>query len=159
MSKFRWHLAALFAAVAAMVLGIVVVPAASGAGGVSATFSKGSDWGTGFEGKYTITNNSAAALTSWTVEFTLPANHKVTSLWDGSYTANGQTVTVKNTWNGSIGAGGSVSFGFNGSYTGTFGAPTNCKLNGGSCESGGTNPTTTRSSWNGCSATGRKRGE
>ncbi|WP_439661480.1 glycosyl hydrolase family 18 protein [Lentzea sp. HUAS TT2] len=143
MSKFRWHLAALFAAVAAMVLGIVVVPAASGAGGVSATFSKGSDWGTGFEGKYTIKNNSAAALTSWTVEFTLPANHKVTSLWDGSYTTSGQTVTVKNTWNGSIGVGGSASFGFNGSYSGTFGAPTNCKLNGGSCDAGGTNPTTT----------------
>lgn len=143
MSKFRWHLAALFAAVAAMVLGIVVVPAASGAGGVSATFSKGSDWGTGFEGKYTIKNNSASALTSWTVEFTMPANHKVTSLWDGSYTTSGQTVTVKNTWNGSIGVGGSVSFGFNGSYSGTFGAPTNCKLNGGSCEAGGTNPTTT----------------
>ncbi|SER93856.1 glycosyl hydrolase family 18 protein [Lentzea albida] len=143
MSKFRWHLAALFAAVAAMVLGIVVVPAASGAGGVSATFSKGSDWGTGFEGKYTITNNSTAALTSWTVEFTLPANHRVTSLWDGSYTTSGQTVTVKNTWNGNIGVGGSVSFGFNGAYSGTFGAPTNCKLNGGSCEAGGTNPTTT----------------
>ncbi|HUQ61391.1 glycosyl hydrolase family 18 protein [Lentzea sp.] len=143
MSKFRWHLAALFAAVAAMVLGIVVVPAASGAGGVSATFSKGSDWGTGFEGKYTITNNSTTALTSWTVEFTLPANHRVTSLWDGSYTASGQTVTVKNTWNGNVGVGGSVSFGFNGAYTGTFGAPTNCKLNGASCEAGGTNPTTT----------------
>ncbi len=143
MSKFRWHLAALFAAVAAMVLGIVVVPAASGAGGVSATFSKGSDWGTGFEGKYTITNNGTTALTSWTVEFTLPANHRVTSVWDGSYTTSGQTVTVKNTWNGSVGVGGSVSFGFNGAYTGTFGAPTNCKLNGASCEAGGTNPTTT----------------
>src|SRR5690349_4114634 len=143
MSKFRWHLAALFAAVAAMVLGIVVVPAASGAGGVSATFSKGSDWGTGFEGKYTITNNSTAALTSWTVEFTLPANHRVTSLWDGSYTTSGQVVTVKNTWNGNVGVGQSVSFGFNGAYSGTFGAPTNCKLNGGSCDSGGTNPTTT----------------
>ncbi len=143
MSKFRWHLAALFAAVAAMVLGIAVVPAASGAGGVSATFSKGSDWGTGFEGKYTITNNSTAALTSWTVEFTMPANHRVTSLWDGSYTTSGQVVTVKNTWNGNVGAGQSVSFGFNGAYTGTFAAPTNCKLNGGSCEAGGTNPTTT----------------
>src|ERR1044071_9333654 len=118
MSKFRWHLAALFAAVAALVLGLAIVPAASGAGGVSATFSKGSDWGTGFEGKYTITNNSTAALTSWTVEFTMPANHRVTSLWDGSYTTSGQTVTVKNTWNGSIGVGGAGRFGFDGSPSG-----------------------------------------
>ncbi|GAB2856181.1 glycosyl hydrolase family 18 protein [Lentzea nigeriaca] len=143
MSKFRWHLAALFAAVAAMVLGLAVVPAASGAGGVSATFSKGSDWGTGYEGKYTITNNSTAALTSWTVEFTLPANHKVGSLWDGSFTTSGQVVTVKNTWNGNVGVGQSASFGFNVSYTGPYAAPTNCKLNGASCDAGGTNPTTT----------------
>ncbi|MET0132433.1 MAG: glycosyl hydrolase family 18 protein [Kibdelosporangium sp.] len=141
MSKFRWHLMALFAAISALVLGLAVVPAANGAGGVSATFSKGSDWGTGYEGKYTITNGSASPRTSWTVEFTVPTNHRVTSLWEGSYTTNGQVVTVKNTWNGTIAVGASVSFGFNVAYSGAFSAPTNCKLDGGSCSATGTPPT------------------
>ncbi|MFI9010073.1 glycosyl hydrolase family 18 protein [Actinosynnema sp. NPDC053489] len=143
MSKIRWHVTALFVAVATLVVGLVVAPAASGAGGVSATFSKGSDWGTGYEGKYTIKNGSTAALTSWTVEFDLPAGHKVSSVWDASYTTSGQHVTVKNTWNGNVGVGASVSFGFNVAYSGAFSGPANCKLNGASCDAGGTNPTTT----------------
>jgi chitinase len=39
---------ALLAAVSAVIAGVIVAPA-SAAGGVSATFSKGSDWGTGYE--------------------------------------------------------------------------------------------------------------
>src|SRR4051794_18400382 len=141
MSKLKWQHAGLLAAVGALVLGIVVAAPAAGAGGVSATFSKGSDWGTGYEGKYTISNGSGAARSSWTVEFDLPANAKVSSLWDGSYTTSGQHVTVKNTWNGSIAPGASVSFGFNVAYTGTYSAPSGCKLDGGSCDAGGTPPT------------------
>ncbi|HWO65879.1 MAG TPA: cellulose binding domain-containing protein, partial [Umezawaea sp.] len=102
MTKIRWHLTALFVAVAALVLGLTVVPAASGAGGVSATFTKGSDWGTGYEGKYTISNGGASTLATWTVEFDLPANHRISSLWDGTQTASGQHVTVKNSWNGNV---------------------------------------------------------
>ncbi|QFZ23073.1 glycosyl hydrolase family 18 protein [Saccharothrix syringae] len=143
MSKIRWHVTALFVAVATLVVGLAVAPAASGAGGVSATFSKGSDWGTGYEGKYTIRNNGTSALSTWTVEFDLPAGHRVSSVWDGSQTTSGQHVTVKPTWNGSVGVGASVSFGFNVSYSGAYSAPANCKLNGASCEAGGTNPTTT----------------
>jgi chitinase len=127
-------------ATVALVLGFAVVPA-SGAGGVSATFTKGSDWGTGYEGKYTITNGGSTARSSWQVEFDLPAGHRVSSLWEGSHTVSGQHVTVKNTWNGSIAPGASVSFGFNVAYSGAYAAPANCKLDGGSCDATGTPPT------------------
>ena len=141
MSKLRWpHMVGICTATVALVLGFTAAPAA-GAGGVSATFTKGTDWGTGYEGKYTITNGSSAARSSWQVEFDLPANHRIASLWDGAYTANGQHVTVKNTWNGSIAPGASVSFGFNVAYSGAYSAPANCKLDGGSCDAGGTPPT------------------
>jgi chitinase len=145
MSKIRWHHAALFVAVTTMVLGLAVAPA-SGAGGVNAAFTKSSDWGTGYEGKYTISNGSSAAISSWTVEFDLPAGHTVSSLWDGSYTASGQHVTVKSTWNGSVAPGGTASFGFNVAYSGPYTAPSGCKINGGSCDGSGgptTPPTTT----------------
>jgi chitinase len=141
MSKLRWpHLVGICTATAALVLGIAAVPA-QGAGGVSATFSKGSDWGTGYEGKYTITNGSGSARTSWTVEFDLPSGHRLSGLWDGGSTVSGQHVTVKNTWNGNIAPGASVSFGFNVAYSGAFTAPANCKLDGGSCSATGQPPT------------------
>ncbi|HEY3469938.1 MAG TPA: glycosyl hydrolase family 18 protein [Amycolatopsis sp.] len=142
MSRKRWHLLGLFTAVGALAVGLVTVPA-SAAGGVSASFTKGSDWGTGYEGKYTINNGSGSTLAAWTVEFDLPSGAKISSLWDGSYTASGQHVTVKNTWNGNVGNGSTASFGFNVAYSGTYSAPANCKLNGGSCDAGGSTPTTT----------------
>jgi hypothetical protein len=124
-------------ATGAVVAGLAVAPA-NAAGGISATFSKVSDWGTGYEGKYTIVNGSSSAISSWTVEFDLGAGQKVGSLWDGSYTANGQHITVKGTWNASVAPGGTASFGFNG--TGSFSTPSGCKLNGASCDAGGTTP-------------------
>ncbi|MFJ8916684.1 glycosyl hydrolase family 18 protein [Amycolatopsis sp. NPDC102389] len=142
MSRKRWHLVGLFTAVAALAVGLVTVPA-NAAGGVGATLTKGSDWGSGWEGKYTITNNSGSSLTNWTLEFDLAAGHSIASLWDGSYTVSGQHVTVKNTWNGNLSNGGSTSFGFNVKYSGAYTAPANCKINGGSCDPGGGTPTTT----------------
>jgi chitinase len=141
MPRIRWQLMALLAAVVGVIAGLMVAPA-SAAGGVTATFTKSSDWGTGYEGKYTISNGGTTGISAWTVEFDLAAGAKVGSLWDGSFTASGQHITVKNTWNGSIAPGASASFGFNGPYTGTFSAPTGCKLNGASCDGGTTVPPT-----------------
>ena len=55
MPRIRWHLMASFAAVVAVIAGLMVTPA-SAAGGVSATFSKSSDRGNGYEGDYTPKN-------------------------------------------------------------------------------------------------------
>ncbi|MFJ8916685.1 cellulose binding domain-containing protein [Amycolatopsis sp. NPDC102389] len=131
------------AAAAATAGAVLVIAPASAAGGIGAAFSKGSDWGSGWEGKYTISNNSGSSLPAWTVEFDLPSGHSIASLWDGSYSVSGQHVTVKNTWNGNLSNGGSTSFGFNVKYSGGYVAPANCKINGGSCDPGGGGPTTT----------------
>ncbi|MBB5852331.1 cellulose binding domain-containing protein [Amycolatopsis umgeniensis] len=143
MAKRIWIQAVGLAAAAATAGAVLVIAPASAAGGVGAAFSKGSDWGSGWEGKYTISNNSGSSLPTWTVEFDLPAGHSIASLWDGSYSASGQHVTVKNSWNGNLGNGGSTSFGFNVKYSGSYVAPANCKINGGSCDPGGGGPTTT----------------
>lgn len=139
MKRFRWQFLTIGLAVAAVVGGVVAAPA-SGATGVTAAFTKTSDWGSGYEAKYTISNGGGSALSSWTVEFTLPSGQSIASLWDGSYTANGQSVTVRNTWNGNVPVGGSTSFGF--TVSGSGGSPSNCKINGASCDGTG-NPTTT----------------
>ncbi|KZB83781.1 chitinase [Amycolatopsis regifaucium] len=143
MGKRTWIQAVGLAAAAATAGAVLVIAPASAAGGIGAAFSKGSDWGSGWEGKYTISNNSGSSLPTWTVEFDLPSGHSIASLWDGSYSVSGQHVTVKNTWNGNLSNGGSTSFGFNVKYSGGYVAPANCKLNGGSCDPGGGTPTTT----------------
>ena len=38
-------------------------PTTKAAGALTATFSKDSDWGTGYQAKYTITNGTGAAVT------------------------------------------------------------------------------------------------
>ncbi|MDR7320019.1 endoglucanase [Catenuloplanes niger] len=107
---------------------------ASAATAPTATFAKVSDWGTGFEGRYTITNGGTAALTSWRVEFDLPAGTGVGSYWDGLLTTAGQHVVVTNRGhNGTIAPGASATFGFIGTGPGT---PAGCTLNGAPCAGG-----------------------
>ncbi len=102
----------------------------------TAAFTKASDWGTGFEGKYTITNAGTSTLVTWRVEFDLPAGETVSSLWDGTLTRAGNHYTVDSSWNGNLAPGGIASFGFIGAYSGAFAAPLNCRLNGASCDGG-----------------------
>jgi hypothetical protein len=130
--------AGVLAATAATV--VTAMPALS-ATGPTATFAKTSDWGSGFEAKYTITNGGAAAIGSWRVEFDLPAGTTVGSYWDALLTTSGQHFTFTNrTYNGSIAPGASVTFGFVG---GGSGSPANCTLNGAPCAGGGGGPVPT----------------
>ncbi|MGW2401719.1 glycosyl hydrolase family 18 protein [Kitasatospora sp. NPDC001664] len=131
--------AAILAALALPVTGIVAQAApAQAAGSATATYTKTSDWGTGFEGKWTISNTGSTTLSSWTVEWDYPAGTALSSSWDADVTSAGTHWTGRNKgWNGTLAPGASVSFGFIGTGSG---APSGCKLNGGSCD-GSTTPT------------------
>ncbi|MFG2774479.1 glycosyl hydrolase family 18 protein [Streptomyces sp. NPDC048350] len=127
-------LTALILPLAAMVGLAAPAEAATAA---TATYNKVSDWGTGFEGKWTVKNTGTTTLSSWTVEWDYPAGTAVTSAWDATVTSAGTHWTAKNVgWNGTLAPGASVSFGFNGSGSG---APSGCKINGASCD-GSTQP-------------------
>ncbi|ULR53399.1 glycoside hydrolase family 18 chitinase [Streptomyces deccanensis] len=100
----------------------------------TATYAKPQDWGSGFEGKWTVKNTGTTTISSWTVEWDFPSGTTVTSAWDADVTSSGTHWTAKNkSWNGTLAPGASVSFGFNGSGSGS---PANCKLNGASCDGG-----------------------
>ncbi|MDX3639499.1 glycoside hydrolase family 18 chitinase [Streptomyces sp. MB09-02B] len=104
----------------------------------TATYAKPQDWGSGFEGKWTVKNTGTTTISSWTVEWDFPSGTSVTSAWDADVTSSGTRWTAKNkSWNGTLAPGASVSFGFNGSGSGS---PANCKLNGASCDGGPTVP-------------------
>ncbi|MGK5742547.1 chitinase [Micromonospora sp. URMC 103] len=137
MKRARYLVLSLVTAVAAGLGAAWVAPPAFAAG-ATASFVKTADWGSGWEGKYTITNGGASTIDGWTVTIDLPAGTTVGSYWDALLTTAGQRYTFTNrSWNGSIAPGASVSFGFLGNGPGS---PTNCQLNGAPC-GGGTPPT------------------
>ncbi|MEV7213781.1 glycoside hydrolase family 18 chitinase [Kitasatospora cineracea] len=104
----------------------------------TAVFHKDQDWGSGYGGGYTITNAGSTAINGWTLEFDLPANHTLGSLWNATYTAAASHVTVKNPgWQPQIAPGASYDFGFNVAYSGPFAELRNCKLNGKPCDGSG----------------------
>ncbi|MGV9808019.1 glycosyl hydrolase family 18 protein [Micromonospora chersina] len=127
-------------AVVALAVAAVPMATASAAGSVTATFTKVQDWGTGHEGKVTVTNGTSASVDTWRIEFDLPSGTTISSFWDADVTSSGNHyVAVKKSWAGPLAAGASFSWGYNG--TGAYKAPLNCTVNGASC-SGGTTPTT-----------------
>ncbi|CAL2069793.1 MULTISPECIES: glycoside hydrolase family 18 chitinase [Streptomyces] len=135
--RFRHKVAAGLATLVLPLAGLVGLaspaPAATAqAAGVTASFTKSSDWGTGFGGQWTIKNASTASVSSWTVEWDFPSGTSVTSAWDADVTNSGNHWTAKNkSYNGTLAPGASVSFGFNGAGSGN---PSNCTLNGSSCD-------------------------
>ncbi|MBM7091452.1 glycoside hydrolase family 18 chitinase [Streptomyces sp. NPDC012461] len=133
--RFRHRAAAGFATLLLPLSGMVALaPPAQAATSATATYAKTQDWGSGFEGKWTVKNTGTTTINAWTIEWDFPTGTKVTSAWDATVTNSGDHWTAKNLgWNGTLAPGASVSFGFNGSGTGS---PSGCKLNGGSCDGG-----------------------
>ncbi|MCG5435720.1 cellulase family glycosylhydrolase [Micromonospora foliorum] len=126
-------------AVAGLLAGGVAVVAATPASAATAVFSVTNNWGNGYQGQVTVTNDTSAPITSWRVEFDLPSTSTVSQSWNAQQTTSGSHYTFANvSWNGTLAAGASTSFGFlvNGS-----GTPLNCTVNGASC-AGGPPPTT-----------------
>nr|WP_097874552.1 glycoside hydrolase family 18 chitinase [Streptomyces sp. ms184] len=142
-SRFRWMpavsgrskvVAGLTALVVPLAAMVGLASPASAATSATATYTKKSDWGSGFEGQWTVKNTGTTALSSWTIEWDFPSGTAAGSAWDAALTKSGNHYTAKNlSWNGTVAPGASVSFGFNGTGSGS---PTGCKLNGASCDGG-----------------------
>ncbi|MFJ8206020.1 glycosyl hydrolase family 18 protein [Micromonospora chalcea] len=134
---------ALWATGAVVALAVAAVPmtTASAAGSVTATFAKVQDWGTGHEGRVTVTNGTSSTVNGWRIEFTLPSGTSISSSWDADITRSGDRyVALNKSWASTLAPGASFSWGYNG--TGGYKAPVSCTINGGTCTGGGT-PTTT----------------
>src|SRR5262249_48894220 len=102
------------------------------------TYQLTTQWNVGFQVQMTIVN-TGPAVSSWTVQWTFPSTQTITELWNGVFTQTGQNVTVKNaSYNGTIATGGTVTFGFNGAWSGSNPNPTSFTFNGQTC--GGSAP-------------------
>jgi cellulose 1,4-beta-cellobiosidase len=114
---------------------LITVPASAGTATVPCTvdYKVQNQWDTGFTAAVTVTNNSAAK-SSWSVKWTYAGNQKITNGWNAKISQSGAAVTAANeTYNGALANGGSVSFGFQGTYSGTNAIPGTFTLDGVTC--------------------------
>jgi predicted carbohydrate-binding protein with CBM5 and CBM33 domain len=104
-------------------------------GDCTVAYNVTSQWSPGFQASVTITNTSNAGINGWELEWSYANGQQVTQLWNGTRTQTGGDVTVTpTTWNQNIGAnGGSVNFGFLGTWSGSNPEPTEFLLNGAAC--------------------------
>ncbi|WP_433537908.1 glycosyl hydrolase family 95 catalytic domain-containing protein [Micromonospora sp. CA-249363] len=92
--------------------------------GARATYTVTNAWSGGFQGSVTVTAGTTA-IQGWTVSWTFPNGQAITQIWGGTHTQSGASVRVTNVdYNGSLPAGGSTTFGFLASATGTNNPPT-----------------------------------
>ncbi len=99
------------------------------------TYTVTDQWNNGFNANVAITNNSSSAINGWQVGWSFSGDQQITNLWNGSLSQNGQRVTIGNlSYNTVIGAnGGTQSFGFGASFSGSNAIPTTFTLNGVLC--------------------------
>ena len=146
--RHRTGLAAASAVVFLGAAGIATsVIAHAAVAGCQVAYTVSSQWPGGFGANVAITN-LGDPITGWSLRWTFPAGQTVTQAWNANVPTGTSTPTATNVgWNASIGTNATVSFGFNGAYSGTNPAPTNWTLNGVACNgpvttTGPTTPTT-----------------
>ena len=116
-------------------------PGSSGSGSSSGGSATGcrvayttSDWDTGFTANVTVTNTAATAVNGWSLRWTFPGNQVVSSAWNATVVQSGTQATATNaSYNSAISPGGTVSFGFQATYSGTNPHPEAFTLNGAAC--------------------------
>ncbi|MFF7278173.1 glycoside hydrolase family 6 protein [Streptomyces griseorubiginosus] len=146
MSRTRTALLAAMALVAgASGTALAVAPGEAGIAAIPCTvdYKVQNQWDTGFTTAVTITNNSAAK-SSWSLKWSYAGNQKVTNFWNSKISQSGTAVTATNeSYNGTLATGGSVSFGFQGTYSGSNAVPATFTLDGVTCnvDDGGSGPT------------------
>lgn len=92
-------------------------------------------WPGGFRADAAVTNTGSETVEGWELTWDFTAGEEVTSLWNGSHTQAGTTVTVTApAWNSRIAPGEAVSVGFNGSADGDPAVPEGFALNGQACD-------------------------
>ncbi|MCR6481927.1 cellulose-binding domain-containing protein [Amycolatopsis sp. OK19-0408] len=140
MTRFAGALAALCLTAAAVTAAVAAEPAA--AAPACSVGYRVNQWQTGFTAEITVTNG-ATALPAWTLTWHYTGTQAVTSAWNATVRQSGTAVTAESLpYNASLPAGGSVSFGLQGTSTGPD--PTDFALNGVAC--GDTTPPATTTS-------------
>ena len=91
-------------------------------------------WTGGFTADVTVKNTGTSTITGWSLKWSYPGDEQITNGWNATVTQSGQDVTAVNAdHNAQIAPGGSVSFGAQGSTSGSTSTPASFTLNGTAC--------------------------
>ncbi|MDG4792895.1 cellulose binding domain-containing protein [Micromonospora sp. WMMD1082] len=91
-------------------------------------------WNNGFTADVRISNTGSSTINGWTLTYSLPSGQQVSNAWNATVSQSGSSVTARNVGhNGTIAPGGSASFGYQGTLSGTYSSPTSFSLNGTAC--------------------------
>ncbi|GAQ66817.1 exoglucanase/xylanase precursor [Streptomyces scabiei] len=91
-------------------------------------------WQDGFTADVTVSDTGSSPVDGWKVAFALPSGQRITHAWNAAVSPASGSVTAGNAaHNASIAPGGQVSFGLQGTYSGSFTKPAPFSLNGTSC--------------------------
>ncbi len=128
---------------AALILWVLAAPGAfAQSAGCQVTYANSWVGGDGFGANIEIRNTGPAITNGWTLIFSFPGNQRIQNGWPVSFSqpAGSAQVTVASNaaWNQSISSGGSITVGFNGTFSGANDPPTSFMLNGVACNGGGT---------------------
>ncbi|HET9171841.1 MAG TPA: cellulose-binding domain-containing protein [Actinospica sp.] len=133
MPKLRLGFAA---AALAGLAGVVPLTVQSGTATAAAACSvtyQVNQWTGGFTANVSVVDGGAA-LTSWAVSWTFADGQQITSAWNAQVTQTGNAVSAVNeAYNGAVAGGGTVAFGFQGTWSGSNSTPTDFALNGVLC--------------------------
>ncbi|MGC0344264.1 glycoside hydrolase family 9 protein [Streptomyces sp. SLBN-8D4] len=99
------------------------------------TYKVDNAWSDGFTATVTVKNTGTSAVDGWRLAWSYPGGQRVTSAWNANVTQSGADVVARNAdWNRAIAPGATVSFGVQGSLSGSNPSPTAFALDGGACD-------------------------
>ncbi|GAA1626557.1 cellulase family glycosylhydrolase [Catellatospora bangladeshensis] len=132
--RTRWRAAVVAGGVAALLTaGMAAAVSAQAAAGCQVAYSVSAQWPGGFTANVDVTN-LGDPVNGWNVRWTFPSGQQVTQAWNAAVTASGGQQTATNmSYNAAIGTNATVSFGFNGSWSGSNNPPTAFSLNNVTC--------------------------
>ncbi|RPE38738.1 cellulose binding domain-containing protein [Streptomyces sp. Ag109_O5-1] len=103
-------------------------------GACTVTYRISNQWTGGFQADVQLTNTGSTAWSGWSLGWSFPNGQTVGQLWNADWTQSGAAVTARNvSWNGTVAAGSSVSFGFTGTWSGANGRPSSFELGDQTC--------------------------
>lgn len=91
---------------------------AANTAGLSCSYVVSNSWGTGFTGVIRVTNTGTSSKSGWTASWQYTGSNRITSSWNATLTGSNPYSAANIGWNGNLGAGQSVEFGFQGNTNG-----------------------------------------